>query len=333
MILISDIHLKKNIFAYQSLFLKKMTDEANDNEDLFILGDVMDDRKKITHFLIDSFSELMEYFSLKFRHIYIVSGNHDKDEDDSLNSLLNVYKYMSNVTVFTDFCFLPDENYLFAPFFKDNLWYEKLNMILDKSSIDKHTIMFGHKTISGFKRENGTETEGLTVMKKLRKLNRVFLGDLHKRQEVNNIVSVGSFLQDSFGQSIDKGFTIYRNGKLSFLNNKIILFSDLRYNLDLKFDFDNVYEDIQKIKSPFLRITFHGSKNKILKIPSSEMKSKFEGKFKKFKIVIKLTDDKELRKDIIRENTMFFDNDFFDYCNNEGMSKKQKIYGKKLFNL
>lgn len=234
-ILISDIHFgvsssseewQENINDYfQNWFIPYVKDELKKTPDAVIccLGDVYHDRKSIdidvNNLCIDIFEQLAQIIP-----VYIINGNHDLSKktnkgNSSLRSLGNI----DNVTVIKEPTMLQ-----FVEGRKNIAKVAAIPYLGDCNDENKELVKFDkradyafmHTDISKMKFDNGMTIVGAVDAEKF--AGKVISGHIHKRQETDKVVYVGSPYQMSRGD-IDNQKGIYKlvlsTGEMLFTPN------------------------------------------------------------------------------------------------------------------
>ena len=234
-ILISDIHFgvsssseewQENINDYfQNWFIPYVRNELKKTPDAVIccLGDVYHDRKSIdidvNNLCIDIFEQLAQIIP-----VYIINGNHDLSKktnkgNSSLRSLGNI----DNVTVIKEPTMLQ-----FMEGRKNIAKVAAIPYLGDCNDENKELVKFDkradyafmHTDISKMKFDNGMTIVGAVDAEKF--AGKVISGHIHKRQETDKVVYVGSPYQMSRGD-IDNQKGIYKlvlnTGEMIFTPN------------------------------------------------------------------------------------------------------------------
>ena len=234
-ILISDIHFgvsssseewQENINDYfQNWFIPYVRNELKKTPDAVIccLGDVYHDRKSIdidvNNLCIDIFEQLAQIIP-----VYIINGNHDLSKktnkgNSSLRSLGNI----DNLTVIKEPTMLQ-----FVEGRKNIAKVAAIPYLGDCNDENKELVKFDkradyafmHTDISKMKFDNGMTIVGAVDAEKF--AGKVISGHIHKRQETDKVVYVGSPYQMSRGD-IDNQKGIYKlvlsTGELIFTPN------------------------------------------------------------------------------------------------------------------
>ena len=234
-ILISDIHFgvsssseewQENINDYfQNWFIPYVRNELKKTPDAVIccLGDVYHDRKSIdidvNNLCIDIFEQLAQIIP-----VYIINGNHDLSKktnkgNSSLRSLGNI----DNLTVIKEPTMLQ-----FMEGRKNIAKVAAIPYLGDCNDENKELVKFDkradyafmHTDISKMKFDNGMTIVGAVDAEKF--AGKVISGHIHKRQETDKVVYVGSPYQMSRGD-IDNQKGIYKlvlsTGEMIFTPN------------------------------------------------------------------------------------------------------------------
>ena len=234
-ILISDIHFgvsssseewQENINDYfQNWFIPYVRNELKKTPDAVIccLGDVYHDRKSIdidvNNLCIDIFEQLAQIIP-----VYIINGNHDLSKktnkgNSSLRSLGNI----DNLTVIKEPTMLQ-----FVEGRKNIAKVAAIPYLGDCNDENKELVKFDkradyafmHTDISKMKFDNGMTIVGAVDAEKF--AGKVISGHIHKRQETDKVIYVGSPYQMSRGD-IDNQKGIYKlvlsTGEMIFTPN------------------------------------------------------------------------------------------------------------------
>lgn len=219
---------------------------------IIFAGDLFHDRHRINIFAYNKTYDILKKYAKKIESYYLV-GNHDMFYKSSRNvNSLKPFSELINVvdnTQTIDFNGIPID---FLPY-TESTPLEELKKIKSKKS----KILIGHMSVSGailnstwgtrYKEDDLVEDISETPIKPLSGYQRVFLGHFHARQQVSkNIEYIGSPLQLSFGEAMDKkGFLILDPNKLEteFVENNFTpKYYILPHDSDFsEFDLENSY--------------------------------------------------------------------------------------------
>jgi DNA repair exonuclease SbcCD nuclease subunit len=216
--IINDIHIKLNNLSLISNIFKQVLSlgKSKDVRNLFILGDVFDDRKyqrqDSLKFLHEWLVELSNYFT-----IFMIPGNHDKTDYNSSDSFLIPYESIEGVNLLDEFCFefIDNENVCFAPFFNENVWLDKFDefcqFLYQEGVYEGAVSEFLLLTHMAF--EGSVNNDGLKVKNPLKPsiFNgwKILTGHYHNSHEVSdNIIHLPSPYQDNYGENNHKGITL-----------------------------------------------------------------------------------------------------------------------------
>lgn len=173
-------------------YLKKLLSEDN-NYSLFVLGDVFDDRKSIDINVNEMAIDIFEILG-SLLPVYIINGNHDLSKKTNKgNTSLRTFTNIPGITVIKEPTLLKIKqsnkilsNIIAIPYLGDHT--EENNVLMEYSS--KTNYAFMHTDISQMKFDNGMTIVGAvdsTIYK-----GKILSGHIHKRQETNNVIYIGS---------------------------------------------------------------------------------------------------------------------------------------------
>lgn len=196
--MLSDIHmgvrsnslewLENQIDYFRNYFIPLLKENYKKGDILFILGDLFDNRQSID-ILVSNVAEDFIAELATILPVHILCGNHDmyKRVDNNVNSLKK-FRHFRNVTVYTENTVITNSNgksILVMPYSED---YEVDAETIENCGCD---YLFTHADILGMKLDNGQDVKkGLNLSKS--NIKRVYSGHIHKRQERNKFVYIGS---------------------------------------------------------------------------------------------------------------------------------------------
>jgi DNA repair exonuclease SbcCD nuclease subunit len=196
--LLSDLHfgvranslewLQNHSRFFREFYIPYLKENMKDGDILFILGDWFDNRQLLDIYImntsIDIVMELAEIIPVHF-----ITGNHDiyKKYDTDVNSL-RPFRGIPNVTVYE------------KPIIVDNSkntilvlpWVGDQKMEEEYVKQNNHDYVFAHTTIAGFRYDNGREIHKGVNFTEIVGIKRLFSGHIHKRQEYQQFVYIGS---------------------------------------------------------------------------------------------------------------------------------------------
>lgn len=177
----------KNFFY--NFYIPYLKRNYQEGDILFILGDWFDNRQLLDIYVMNTSIDIVLELS-EILPVYFLTGNHDiyKKYDTDVNSII-AFKYIPNVTIYEKPVILTNgkSKILIIPWVgsrEDEENYVRAN---------KFDYIFMHSDISGFKYDNGREinTGGVDFFK-FKGIKRIFSGHIHKRQEKEHIIYIGS---------------------------------------------------------------------------------------------------------------------------------------------
>ena len=244
-------------------FLPKL-DELGFNPDedgLVQLGDWHHVRESTNNRILSVSHEIANAFNKKFKHIFVILGNHDVyyKDNNSIHSLKGFDTLFPNFNIYEEPCSikLGNHNFLMLP------WVENLTQLQKyvKDNSKKCDYIFCHADYTNAKLNNFVKVSHGLKNKDISTYKKVYSGHIHIRQEENNFLYVGTpYEMDRGDCGNTKGFYILDiskdNIKEQFIENthspkhiKIDMFDLLEMNLlEIKKLFNNNFVDI-KIES------------------------------------------------------------------------------------
>lgn len=327
-IISSDHHLNDNNIESRRSLAQQEIDLAVKNEvDTIInLGDAFDLRKSQSLGVLKAFELINNmYVEAKIKRIFI-PGNHDKVDQDSRVSYLDIFQYSPNIKVIDNYEGKPYSNmfkFWYLPYFMEEgvNYLNILEIILNsvKQQKDYKHILFTHIGINGFL-NNGRETVYNPIKTELFKpFFKVFVGHYHDRSNNGNIYYIGSVCQNDYSEDKNKGFIL-----LDSEGNHTYHPSVFKQYKSFDMDVDNmaetelteleiIFNDLKVVaKDSFVRINFYGKQEKLSLINTA--------KFKNAGIDVKI------HLPSIRENVNFVMKEKFEAFNKHTLAKKFKEF-------
>jgi len=227
--LISDVHagVRSNSMEWLQIqkdyfnnwFIPLIKNKKQDDDVLFILGDIFDNRQNLSILVLNDMIAIFEEMA-KILPIYIILGNHDiyNRSTNDINSL-KVLNYISNIKIIKEpeIITLDNGKTLFMLPWRANHEVER-DTILNNNS----DYLFCHLDICGFKFNGHTSVLDGNDVNVFSKYIRVFGGHIHWRQNKNNINLIGSIIPLTRGDSGNsKGVYLFdpNSNDLKFIEN------------------------------------------------------------------------------------------------------------------
>ena len=198
--LLSDVHLGvrantlewvENIESFfKNFYVSYLKQNVKDKDVLFILGDFFDHRQLIDINVLNVGVNIISSIS-QFLPIFLMPGNHDayRKYDTNVNSII-AFKHMPNVTILDKPVIITNNKskILILP------WIGNKEIEENYVRANKFDYIFAHTEISGFKYDNGRDIRDSigSNFDKFKSIKRLFSGHIHKRQERNNLIYIGS---------------------------------------------------------------------------------------------------------------------------------------------
>jgi len=260
--LLSDLHfgiranslewLENQLSFFRNFYIPFLKENVKENDILFFLGDWFDSRQLLDIYIMNTAIDIM-FELVDILPVYLMPGNHDiyKKYDTNVNSI-RAFKYISNVTIFEKPVIITNKKsrILVLP------WIGNKDIEENYVRANKFDYVFAHTDIIGFRYDNGKEIKSSSIdFMKFKGIKRIFSGHIHKRQEKNNIIYIGSPYHTKRGDiGNTKGVYIFNpdDNSISFFPNnfspiyqRVLLENILEYTLDeTKRILNNNYTDI-----------------------------------------------------------------------------------------
>jgi exonuclease SbcD len=203
--------------------------------------------------------------------IHGIPGNHDKTDQDSESSYLDVFSQFGvlqlfssqGYEVFGDVCvgFLP----YFTSSYIDRL--EELEAKVSKQKAKKN-ILITHKSFNGVRNNDGSLVEDGVAPSRMKFWDKVLVGHYHDASEVgDNIFYIGSAYQANYGENItDKGFSIlYSDGSIKFVQSEFPKYKKIKIDAADVSAIENELE-VHSNSKDHVRFVFVGKKTDLDKI-------------------------------------------------------------------
>lgn len=262
-LILTDTHLHKdNIDLVTDIFSQAKTlCEKLDIEYMIHAGDFFTSRTAQPLDVLLAGKQIIESINSDSLKLLIIPGNHDKTDQNSENSYLDVYSNICHVIRRSTTWHLSNLTVYFIPYFKENESYIPQFETINPS---KKGILITHIAVTGVKNNDGSEVGNIIAPSLFNKFDKVFVGHYHNQSQVgNNIYYIGSAYQANFGEDDQKGFTIlYSDGSHELVKSKFPEYVKLKVDIS----------DTKKIKqiqkehansSDHVRIVFTGDETQL----------------------------------------------------------------------
>ena len=197
--LLSDLHfgvranslewLQNQKSFFINFYIPFLKANVKNGDVLFILGDFFDNRQLLDINVLNTGIDIVIELS-DILPVYFITGNHDiyKKYDTDVNSIV-AFKYIHNVTVYEKPTVITngDSRILILP------WIGNGEAEENYVRANKFDYIFAHADINGFKYDNGRDIKNSSAnFFKFRNIKKLFSGHIHKRQELKNMIYIGS---------------------------------------------------------------------------------------------------------------------------------------------
>jgi DNA repair exonuclease SbcCD nuclease subunit len=243
--------LQNHLNFFKNFYIPYLKKNVRGGDILFILGDWFDNRQLLDIYVmnssIDIILELVEILP-----VYFITGNHDiyKKHDTDINSL-RPFKTINNITIFEKPVVITngESKILILP------WVGDINMEEKYVKQNQYDYVFAHTNIAGFRYDNNRHIHKGANLTNIKGIKRLFSGHIHKRQEYQQFLYVGSPFstkRSDIGNSKGVYYFNPTTNKIKFTENnyspifqKILLENILEFTLDETNKlFNNNYSDI-----------------------------------------------------------------------------------------
>lgn len=275
-VLLTDTHLKENNQELVIDIFKQAVELCHSLKikTIFHAGDFFTSRSSQTlQVLITFYDEILKILSDNDIVMYSISGNHDKTNQDSERSYLDIFRHRKCIKVIRkEECFDFDGITVgFLPFFTDS-YKDRLKNIksIAKGMNNDINILITHHAFNGAVNNDGSVVEDSNSTKLVSYWDKVFVGHYHDSNHFENIYYFGSAYQGNFGERLDdKGFTIlFNDGEHDFEPSNFPKY--IKVKLDISDDVDNEIE-MYASKGDNVRFIFHGDKTDLHKIDRQKL--------------------------------------------------------------
>lgn len=261
---------------------------------LIIAGDIFDARKAQPLISLNTFDDMLHYAIEKQIEIQAIPGNHDKVDYYSSKSYLDQFRYFPNFILYSVYgkFNIGNKNIHLLPYYHESIYSKYLldgmNECYDNGGNDN--ILITHIAINGVKNNDSTEVTSGCPANLFDKFDKVLVGHYHNKQEIGNILYIGSLYQSNFGEDDKKGITIvYDDLSIEQIPTSFKRYETIKYDIDTLTvsDLDKIAKDYSKVDQ-FTKVQFTGSKEKLATLD----KSKFDKVG--IKVECKQTDDQSI---------------------------------------
>jgi UDP-2,3-diacylglucosamine pyrophosphatase LpxH len=207
---IGDPHFKTNNVKEMKQFVQVSLDYLNQTQPdlIVILGDILDRHANI-HVEPQMMAEDYIEKSTKIAHTIVIIGNHDrKDNFDFLTTIhpFNALKKWPNLDIVDQGLvkIIKGFTLAFIPYVPPGRFKEAYDKIVGNKRID---LIFAHQEFSGCVMNSITSKDGDNW-----DCNMPFVisGHIHQKQELENVLYVGTPIQHEFGDDSNKGLHLIK---------------------------------------------------------------------------------------------------------------------------
>lgn len=180
--------IHNHLSFFKDFYIPFLKEHVQPGDALFFLGDWYDNRQLLDILVMNVSVDIMRELA-SILPVHIITGNHDiyKKHDTDVNSLRS-FKYLDNVFIYEkpEIVTNGKESILLLSWIGDKEKEEQY------ASINKADYLFAHTDMAGFRYDNGRQiVKGVQVFD-IEHYKRIFSGHIHKRQEFNKAIYIGS---------------------------------------------------------------------------------------------------------------------------------------------
>jgi DNA repair exonuclease SbcCD nuclease subunit len=209
---ITDTHLDEDNFqqVYSSFEQAIVIVKDLGLTELYHLGDHFTSRISQRLDTLLFFWDILDLLERENITLVTIAGNHDKTDQSSERSYLDVFKKSKNLIVFRRGFHSNHRsglNMFFLPYFTDSVYDEELKKLSEISKTSqKRTCLLTHIGINGVLNNDGNKINNVVEVGKFKSFDLTLIGHYHNYNKVTNkVVYVGSCYPRNFGEDSDKG--------------------------------------------------------------------------------------------------------------------------------
>lgn len=196
--LISDLHfgvranslewLQNHADFFRKFYIPYLEKNKQEGDILFILGDWFDNRQLLDIYVMNTSIDIVMELS-QILPVYFITGNHDiyKKNDTDVNSIA-AFRYIPNVFIYEKPVVITNgkSKILIMP------WVGDMTMEEEYVKQNSQDYVFAHANIAGFRYDNGRQIHKGADFTKIKGIKRLISGHIHKRQEYQQYLYMGS---------------------------------------------------------------------------------------------------------------------------------------------
>ena len=321
----NDVHLKNGNEEEVLIAFRYMLEKAKELgiKRTIFAGDLFDSRTMQRLKVLRTFDIMLDELHQAGMTTDLISGNHDKTVYASYDSFLESYRHHPGVNYYRGMTDLEYSGvkFTYLPFFSDDM----LIPMLEKSK--GSDILISHFEMAGSTNLGRTSEKTAINQKLLKKWKKVYLGHYHNWHEISkDIVHLPSFIQASFGEDSNKGFTIlYDDLSYEIMQGRFKHYTKIVIDLN-KHGIIHIKSLIKQYKNTenIIRFEFVGEESKLKALDKSIFKDtginiviKYESKYD--------LDNVESPKIIEHYDKEQVRDSFKDFCDKKNLKHKEGL--------
>ena len=285
--MVTDLHIKdQKDFEVLDSLIDQIIEKCKTHKinHLLLLGDVFTYRNSQPLSALLLFQNFIKKLKKNGIMLVAIAGNHDKTDQDSLESYLSVYTGHDNYSLIKKpEVVLEFENMIFSmmPYFPEDGDYVTYlanhlkELIKDYDVPNTRFFLLTHIAVKDARMNDGKVVKSGVSSNVFDFFEEVFVGHFHNKQSARNITYTGSWRAKNFGEDNDKGVTImYSDGSSEFEKLKFPKFKSFEFHLpeELTSVVTTFAEIRSKLNGNNIRFILHGTENDFAKAPMKMLK-------------------------------------------------------------
>lgn len=209
LLLIGDPHFKSNNLDMMAKACQEILDIIDERQPelCVVLGDTLDSHERI-HMTVQAQAISWLRQIAERCPLILKIGNHDRENNQVFLTPIHPFvglKGAPNITIVDTTIWDRQHNFIYVPYTANGRFLEALAAVdyhpMEPDCTEHPRAIFAHQEFRGCTMGVQTSTKGDVWHTNL---PRIFSGHIHEYQVMNNIVYVGTFHQQNYGESSDK---------------------------------------------------------------------------------------------------------------------------------
>lgn len=268
-LVVGDLHGRKNNIEKVEQVLKECRALAVECDRTILLGDIFDEKAYLRTEIADLYKK---YFSDWPNELIILVGNHDYSNSTECKvHSLELFKGIPNVTIVDQMRLDFKTNSLFMPYRHNN--EEVLKFLTNvPMACQKDITIYGHQGIDGCQYSSGSFEKSPLKKDHFKPFKRVFMGHIHKTQEIANVVYVGTPFTKDYGEANEtKHVAIFthESNHVNYVSLNVPRHLIFKYEITSIKDLKKIKEELQAVKNDLLRLVIRAPETVAKKVKAA----------------------------------------------------------------